>query len=248
MSALLHGQPWRLDRSLGLKPTLLQYVTAWSPLLPPAAAAVTGWATTRARRWIVVWCLVVLSFEIVARVLGASGRNNLWLGYVGHPVISAALLWALAEWHPRKGAALALKAAIPLVILVSVVLTLTLDDPRSFSLVVTPFHSIVMLLAAVWTFVSLSLDARTSIVREDWFWIIGGLMAYAATATAIQPLAWYLIQERVDLLHAAFNVRAAVVLLSFAAITWGMLSQGARRFSGGSSSPPSSPSSSSSAG
>lgn len=248
MPALLHCQFRHLDRSAGLKPTLLQYVTGWSPLLPPAAAAVTGWATTRARRWIVIWCLTVLLWEILAMLLGASGRNNLWLGYVGHPFITAALLWALSEWHPRKAAALALKAAIPLVVLVSVALTLTLDDPRSFSLVVTPFHSIVMLLAAVWTFVNLSLDARTSIIREDWFWIIGGLMAYAATATAMQPLAWYLIQERVDLLHAAFNVRAAVVLLSFAAITWGMLSRGTRRFSGGSSSPPSSPSSSSSAG
>jgi hypothetical protein len=133
------------------------------------------------------------------------------------------------------------------VILVSVALTLTLDDPRSFSLVVTPFHAIVMLLAAVWTFVSLSLEARSFIGREDWFWIIGGLMLYAATATAMQPLAWYLISERVDLLHAAFNVRAAVVLLSFAAITWGMLLRRMPRYSGGSSSPPSSPSSSSSA-
>lgn len=194
-----------------------------------------------------MWCLTVLALEILAMLLGARGRNNLWLGYAGHPFITAALLWALAEWHPRKAASLALKSAIPLVILVSIGLTLTLDDPRSFSLVVTPFHSIVMLLAAVWTFVSLSLDARSSLVREDWFWIIGGLMVYAATATAIQPLAWYLIQERVDLLHAAFNVRAGVVLLSFVAITWGMLSQGTRRFSGGSSSPPSSPSSFSSA-
>jgi hypothetical protein len=159
-----------------------------------------------------------------------------------------ALLWALAQWHPARAARLALKIAIPLVLVVSVVLTVMLEDASDFSLAVVPFHSIVMLLATVWTFVALSLRAESSIAREDWFWIIGGVMLYAATAAAMQPLAWYLIRERVDLLHAAFNVRAAVVILSFAAITWGMLLRGAPRYSGGSSWPPSSPSSSSSAG
>ena len=186
--------------------------------------------------------------NILAGLIGSRGRNNLWLGYAGYPVLSMAMLWALAQWHPAKSARLALKLAIPLVLLVSVVLTLTLDDPTDFSLAVAPFHAIVMLLATVWTFVSLSLAAESSIVHEDWFWIIGGVMLYAATATAMQPLAWYLIRERVDLLHAALNVRAAVLLLSFAAITWGMLLRGAPRYSGGSSWPPSSPSSSSSAG
>jgi len=195
----------------------------------------------------VIWCLVIVSQDVVGIALAEQGRTNLWISYLFEPLFSGALLWALAFWIPERSSSLALRAAVPLVALASVILTITLDDPRSFSLVVAPFHSIVMLLAAVWTFVSLSLESKSSIVRQDWFWIIGGVMLYAATATAIQPLAWYLIRERVDLLHAAFNVRAAMVLLSFSAITWGMLSQGMRRFSGGSSSPPSSPSSSSSA-
>ena len=203
---------------------------------------------TRAHLAILLWCGLEGSLNILAGLIGSRGRNNLWLGYAGYPVLSMAMLWALAQWHPAKSARLALKLAIPLVLLVSVVLTLTLDDPTDFSLAVAPFHAIVMLLATVWTFVSLSLAAESSIVHEDWFWIIGGVMLYAATATAMQPLAWYLIRERVDLLHAAFNVRAAVLLLSFAAITWGMLLRGVPRYSGGSSWPPSSPSSSSSAG
>ena len=181
-------------------------------------------------------------------LLGSRGLNNLWTGYAGVPLVTGVLLWALAHWHPREAAKLALKVAVPLVVLVSVVLTVTLDDPRDFSLAVMPFHAAVMLLAAVWTFVSLSLEAKSSIVHADWFWIIGGVMLYAAVAATMQPLAWYLIRERVDLLHAAFNVRAAVVILSFAAITWGMLPRGTPRYSGGSSPPPSSPFSSSSAG
>lgn len=200
-----------------------------------------------ARQLVIVWCVIVGSSEIIAMLLGARGVHNLWLAYIAEPVKAAALLWALALWQPDRSASLALKVAVPLVIAVSILLTLTLDDTRSFSLVVSPFHAIVTLLAAVWTFVSLSLDARSSIVREDWFWIVGGIMLYAATATAMQPLAWYLIKERVDLLHAAFNVRAGIVVLSFIAITWGMLPRGTPTSSGGSSSPPSSPSSFSSA-
>lgn len=227
----------------------MQYAALGSPLLPVLAAAARGRRRlTRAHLAIALWCAVEGSLEIFAALMGARGRNNLWLGYLGHPLISITLLWALAQWHPARPARLALKIAIPLVLLVSVVLTVTLDDPRDFSLAVAPFHAIVMLLAAVWTFVSLSLASESSIAHEDWFWMIGGIMLYAAIATAMQPLAWYLIRERVDLLHAAFNVRAAVITLSFAAIAWGMLLRGAPKYSGGSSWPPSSPSSSSSAG
>lgn len=217
-------------------------------MLPLAAAAIRASGLSKAHLAIALWCAIEGSLNVVALLLGARGRNNLWLGYIGAPVLSAALLWALAQWHPRKSAQLALKVAIPLVILVSAILTVALDDPRDFSLAVAPFHSMIMLLAAVWTFVALSLEEGSSIPRADWFWIIGGIMLYAATAAAMQPLAWYLIRERVDLLHAAFNVRAAVVILSFAAITWGMLLRRTPRYSGGSSSPPSSPSSFSSAG
>lgn len=193
------------------------------------------------------WCVLLVAQDAISLIVGSHGVNNLWMAYLFWPLISGVLLWALAEWHPDNAAKLALRAAIPLVVVVSAVLTLTIDDARTFSLVVAPFHSIVMLLAAIWTFVILSLRSDSSIPKADWFWIVGGLMLYAATATAIEPLAWYLIQERVDLLHSAFNVRAAVVLLSFAAITWGMLLRRTPRYSGGSSSPPSSRSSSSSA-
>ena len=225
----------------------MQYAALGAPLLPVLAAAARGRRRlTRAHLAIALWCAVEGSLEIIAAFMGARGRNNLWLGYLGHPLISTTLLWALAQWHPARPARLALKISIPLVLLVSVVLTVTLDDPRDFSLAVAPFHAIVMLLAAVWTFVSLSLASESSIAHEDWFWMIGGMMLYAAIATAMQPLAWYLIRERVDLLHAAFNVRAAVIIVSFAAIAWGMLLRGAPRYSGGSSWPPSWQSSSSS--
>ena len=231
-----------------MKPTLLQYAAGWIPLLPVAAAVVSRRAAAPAFRWVVVWCVALVCADAFAMALGARGINNLWALYAFMPVITALILLALSFFHPTNAGRVALKAAIPPVVLVSVLLSLTIDDARQFSLVVAPFHSTVTLLASLWTFVALSFRADSAIHRNDWFWIIGGVMLYAAATTAIQPLSWYLLRERVDLLHAAFNIRAAIVLTSFAAITWGMLSQGTRLSSGGSSSPPSSPSSFSSVG
>jgi hypothetical protein len=227
---------------------VLQYAALGAPLLPLVAATIRRRGLTRAHLAVVLWCAIEGSLNGLALLIGSRGKNNLWLGYIGPPLLSGALLWALAQWHPAKAARLALKTAIPLVLIVSVVLTVTLEDPRDFSLAVAPFHAIVMLLATFSTFLSLSLDSESWMAQEDWFWIIGGLMLYSATAATMQPLAWYLIRERVDLLHAAFNVRSAVAILSFAAIAWGMLPRRAPRYSGGSSLPPSSPSSYSSAG
>jgi hypothetical protein len=238
----------RSERRAGLRLTLLQYAALGAPVFPLIAAIIRRQGLTRAHLAILLWCAIEGSLNVLAVLIGSRGRNNLWLGYIGHPLLSVALLWALAQWHPNRSARLALKTAIPLVIVVSIVLTVKLDDPRDFSLAVAPFHAIVMLLATVWTFLTLSLEADSAIPQQDWFWIIGGVMLYAATAATMQPLAWYLIRERVDLLHAAFNVRAAVVILSFAAITWGMLRRRAPRYSGGSLSPPSSPPSFSSGG
>jgi hypothetical protein len=238
----------RLERRPILKPTLLQYSALGAPALPLIAAVIRARGLSKAHLAIALWCAIDGSLNVVALLIGSHGWNNLWLAYIGAPILSAALLWALAQWHPARAARLALKTAIPLVLIVSAVLTVTLEDPRDFSLAVAPFHAIVMLLATFWTFLSLSLEAKSWMAQEDWFWIIGGVMLYSATAAAMQPLAWYLIRERVDLLHAAFNVRSAVAILSFAAIAWGMLPRRAPRYSGGSSSPPSSPSSYSSAG
>ena len=215
---------------------------ALSQLLPPVVGVIGGRVTTPPRRWVVVWCLLLVANGTISLALGMQKINNLWVGYVFMPVTGAAALWALSLWHGPGTARLALRLAIPLFVGVSAALTLGLEDAHTFSLVAAPFHGLVLLIAAIWTFIRLSLGEATPLVRHDWFWAVAGLMLYAGTTTALEPVAWYLLStEREDLLFLAFNAKAASDILAFGAITWGVLCPVPPKSSGGSSSPPSLP-------
>jgi hypothetical protein len=217
-------------------------------MLPPVVGGIGGRVATPPRRWVVVWCLLLVANGAISLALGLQQINNLWVGYAFMPVTGAVALWALSLWHEPGTARLALRLAIPLFVGVSAVLTLGLEDPHTFSLVAAPFHGLVLLIAAAGTFIRRSLGETTSLMRHDWFWTVAGLMLYAGTTTALEPVAWYLLStERVDLLDLAFNAKAASDILAFVAITWGVLCPVPPKSSGGSSSPPSSPWASSSA-
>jgi hypothetical protein len=162
--------------------------------------------------------------------------------YVFSPLAGAVALWALSCWQRGATGRLALRIAIPLFLLVGTGLTLGVDDPQMYSLVAAPYHALVLFLAALWTFMTRSLVERGRLLRSDWFWILGGIMLFTGTGTALQPLAWYLVRVgREDLLLSAFNLKAAVDIFAFAAITWGVLCPLPPRLSGGAFSPPSSP-------
>ena len=229
-----------------MRPTLLQHAGAWIALLPLLVAILTFRRLGPARAWIAVWCALLVAQDAIGLVLGLRGINNLWVGYIFQPILGGVGLWALSYWQPDDTSRTGLRYAVPLVVVVNVILILAIEDRRTFSLVASPFHYITLLLASLWTFVRLSITTEDPLAREEWFWITGGLMLYAATSTAIGPLAWYLLRPRVDLLHAMLNVRAASNILAFAAITLGMLCPRQQKYSGGFFSRPFSPSSSSS--
>ena len=218
------------------------YASGLSQLLPPIVGVIGGRVATPPRRWMVVWCLLLVANGAISLALGMQKINNLWVGYVFMPATGAVALWALSSWHDPGTGRLALRLAIPLFVAVSAVLTLGVEDAHTFSLVAAPFHGLVLLIAAVWTFIRRSLGETAPLVRRDWFWAVAGLMLYAGTTTALEPVAWYLLAaERVDLLNLAINAKAASDILAFVAITGGVLCPLPPRSSGGSSSPPSSP-------
>jgi hypothetical protein len=190
----------------------------------------------------VVWCLLLVTNAVISLALALQKINNLWVGYLFMPLTGAVALWALSHWHAPGTARLALRLAIPLFVGVSGVLTLRVENAQTFSLLAAPFHGLVLLLAAIWTFIRLSLAETAPLLRHDWFWMLSGFMLYAGATAALEPVAWYLLSaERLDLLGLAINVKAASDLVAFAAITWGVLCPVPPTSSGGSSSPPSSP-------
>jgi hypothetical protein len=211
-------------------------------LAPPLVGIGAGSITTSARRWLAVWCLLMTLQDVVMVRVAAHGSPNLWVTHVANPVLCAVALWTLSLWHEGRIGRLALRATIPALVVVSAVLSLTLDAGNTFSLYAEPFDALVLLLACVWTFVGRGLTERARLVRSDWFWVIGGLILYFGPLMAFQPVLSVLYDAgRQDLWSTAQSVRIASVLLAFSSIAGGMLCPPPLRTpSGRPSSPPSS--------
>lgn len=233
---------------MSLGPSVLQYAVAGAQLLPPIAALAGRRVTHPARRWIVAWCVALVVQAVLERTVGLRGVNNLWVSYSFMPLTTSLALWALSHWHVRGTLRLALRASIPVVVLVSFGLTLAVENTRTFSLITAPFHGLVLLLAALGTFIHLSLRADGPLLRQDWFWVTSGLIIYAGATAAVQPLGWYFLAGREELVRAVWTAAAAAGLLAFIVIAGGLLCPELPTSSGGSSSPPSSRSSSSQPG
>lgn len=207
-----------------MQPTVLQIVAILVQILPPAVAPFARGALGPARRWVVLWCLLLVLQDAVGYGLASLHLRNLWLWHVGAPVTGAAALWMLSLWHEPGTGRLALRVAIPIFVGVSAALSLLVDDPTTFSLFAAPFHALVLLLAAVWTFVSRSLREQRRLVSCDWFWILTGLMLYTGISTAIQAVVGVLFEAgRLDLISAIFQLKAGLTILAFVAIAGGML-------------------------
>ncbi|MDH4045605.1 MAG: hypothetical protein OEW06_14225 [Gemmatimonadota bacterium] len=221
-----------------MKISVLMHAAAVVQLLPPVIAPFVRRTLSPAKRWVVVWCLFLALQDAVGYVLASANITNLWLGYVGAPISGAIALWMLSQWHEGGTGHMALRVAIPIFVAVSVSLSVWVDDPATFSLFAAPFHYLVLLLGALWTFVTRALREESPLVSRDWFWILAGVMLYAGASTTIQAIIGYLVEAgRVDLMSGVFNLRAGATLAAFIAIAGGMLCPTPPTHSGGFSSP-----------
>lgn len=225
------------------------YGAGLSQLLPLLAALLTRSLRVPTRRWVVVWSTLLAIQDSGALLLASRGISNLWIGHLGAPVNGAVALWMLSLWHPTSTGRTALRVTLPVFVAVSVALRVWVDDPTWFSLFAAPFDAMVVLLAAVWTFVALSLRATAFLPSFAWFWILPGLMVHVGIGTAIQAVIWYLYEAgRTDLIRATVDLWSGLDIVAFVVIAGGMLCRLPPMRSGGSSPPPSSRSASSWAG
>lgn len=219
--------------------TLVNWFAALSQALPPLAGVVRG-VRSRAHRFIIVASLLTLTSDVLARVVALRGQHNLWVWNIFGPPFAAALLLALAEWQRTEFERLALRIAAPVTALAWVALVATVEDSTGFGQFVGPMHALVLLAAALWTWVRRAAVAEGSLLRADWFWAAGAIALYGASTAAIEPLAAYLIEERGDLVHRAFTLRAALHGVVFVLLAWSILCPTPAKRSGPSSSPPAS--------
>lgn len=219
--------------------TLLNWFAVVSQALPPLAGALRR-SRARAHRFIILASLLTLASDVVARLVTLRGQHNLWVWNVFGPPFAALLLLALAEWQRTEFERLALRIAAPVTALAWVALVALVEDATGFGQYVGPMHALVLLAAALWTWVRRAAVAEGSLLRADWFWASGAIALYGASTAAIEPLAAYLIDERVDLVMRAYKLRAVLHGTAFLLLAWSILCPSPAKRSGPSSSPPAS--------
>lgn len=174
----------------------------------------------------------------VARILGARGVNNLWVGYVSNPAVGIATLLALAGWQGTLRARRALHLLVPVFAAGWVVTVAAAEDLHGFSVLAFPLQSLLLLGLSLFTLVGKSLTLGShGTLEQDWFWICSGLALSNGAASAAEPLSAMLLKHAPERLVQLFNFKAGIDLASALAITVGMLCPVPTAPSGPSSSP-----------
>lgn len=167
-------------------------------------------------------------WTVLATVIGAEmGRiygNNYIVGYVSIPVTAGAYLLALAEWQVTYLERLTIRIALALFVTIYLVLVAYFENTTHLGQFSHTLYSLVLLSAALWTLGRLSLSQEESLaIDTDWFWVAFGIAIYGAATAATAAIGNILMaRDRVDLFVKAWNVRGALVILAFLAVSWGV--------------------------
>jgi len=205
-----------------LRMSLLQWSFISLEAAPLAATALFGSWKPRVHRWMLAWVVVQCVEEAAEVTFGLLGRHNLWLGYVFEPAAAAVLLWTLSLWQAGALARLTFRAAIPATLLVYAVLTLALDNTSTFSRVAQPMLYIVGLGASAWTLVARSHATAGDLLRQDWFWVCGGLVLFFGTFSSLGPVSRLLIANNVAMLNDLYLFSLGLMAVGFVAIAFGL--------------------------
>ncbi len=198
------------------------YVGVWAQAAPPVTALLARRPLKGARLWVVVWCLFLLSVDLLARWLGAHQQRNLWLLFAYTPVSGVLVLWALSCWQVREVPRLALRLAIAPFLVAWGLLVLFVDNTSDFSRAAQPMAELMCLAAATYTLLERGFRATVSPTRQDWFWVCAGLALNSAVSAAVFPLSAALVGSDPAALVVAYEVRAGFLALAFTLIAVGI--------------------------
>jgi hypothetical protein len=205
-----------------LRVSLLQWSFMTMEAAPLAATALFGGWKPGVHRWMLAWVGVQCAEEAAEVTFGLLGRHNLWLGYLFEPAAAAILLWTLSLWQTGTLARLTYRLAIPVTLLVYVLFTLALDNTSTFSRVAQPMLYIVGLGASAWTLVARSHAAAGDLLRQDWFWVCGGLVLFFGTFSSLGPVSRLLIANDPAMLGNLYTFSLGLMAVGFVAIAFGL--------------------------
>lgn len=206
------------------RPPLIAHLAVWSQLLPPVMVAISRSWSVRARVWAALALLASVTGDSAQLLMGRRQLPNLWVGFVSTLVTGLFVVTALAEWQISSRARRFMYLALAAYVAVWGI-TAVMDDPREFSVLAVPVHSVLVLLLSLWTLISNSLDPRRlPLTRQDWFWACLGLALLYGATSAMQPLLRILMtQGRMDEAESVLTFKAGIQVVAMLLITAGML-------------------------
>lgn len=198
-------------------------VAIWAQALPATAYLATR-RRSHAAAFIGLGGLITVLANLIGETVGRVTGNNLIVGYISIPFTAGAYIVALAEFQVTYLERTMLRIGLGLFAAIYLLLVAYFEDVTHFGQYSHTLYSFVLLVTALWTLGRRALTQEDALALDtDWFWIGFGLAMYGAATAATAAIGNILMaRERVDLFVKAWNLRAALVILAFIAITWGV--------------------------
>jgi hypothetical protein len=196
----------------------------------PALAYAAGRRRDRPAAYVALGGLVTVLSAVVGVEIARLYRNNLVVGFIAIPLTAGAYILALAEWQSTYIERVTMRIGLALFITIYVTLVAFFENVAHFGQYSHTLYSIVLLVAALWTLARRALyQDEILAIETDWFWVAFGLAIYGAATAATAAIGNILLaRDRIDLFVQAWNVRGALVILAFLAISWGVFRGPAR--------------------
>ena len=128
-------------------------------------------------------------------------------------------LLILSHWQMSAVRRSRFRLLIPIVAVVSILLTVSAGEFDQFRTTTAVFRSLVILSAALFTLIQRVAVEQTDVWRRDWLWTTIALGCYYAESVAVEPLVGYFLAERrsdfatrVLLVHVLFTTTAFILI------------------------------------
>lgn len=206
-----------------IEPNPIIAVAIWAQALPAAAYAGTR-RRSRAAAFVGLGGLITVLANLVGVTVGRLTGNNLVVGYISIPFTAGAYILALAEFQATYLERVMFRICLGLFVGIYLLLVTFFEDITHFGQYSHTLYSFVLLVAALWTLGRRTLTQEDALALDtDWFWIGFGMAMYGAATAATAAIGNILMaRDRIDLFVKAWDLRAALVILAFLAITWGV--------------------------
>ena len=194
--------------------------------LLPTVALLAGRNRSRPVLWIAGAFAISLVGDLAGRYVAHRTGNNHLVVFLSGAVTYTILIIGMAEWQVSFVERLTLRIMVIPCLLIYGGLMLFVENTETFSRYAYPFYTLVVLGVSAWTLLRRAFrdTALLPLTRSDWFFVLGGVALETATTLVSTPIGAVLMaRQRIDLLTAVWEFRAACSIVALMVIGYGML-------------------------